>query len=362
MKAVAVIMAGGLGARLWPRSTERLPKQFMHMIGEGSMIQNTVARLQSIVPIDDTFVVTTPDFIDVISKQLPQLPPENIITEPFARNTAPCMALAALHLRKRISSDAVMITIPSDHYIYNVREFHHSLEVAAMAADATESIATIGVRPTRAEAGFGYIQISDADASELSLYGEDLRHVSVFAEKPDKETAQRFVDAGDFLWNCGIFIWKMSTFWNSFTKHLPDHAALFALLDSQIGKESYGSVLDNIYRQMRSVSLDYGILEKADNVVVVKSSFGWSDLGSWDEVYRLSPKDTKNNSIEGDVVALNSTNCFVSSNQKLIALVNVDDLIVVDTGHALLITKRGESETVKDLVDYLRRKQINHYL
>lgn len=363
MEPVAVVMAGGLGTRLWPRSTERKPKQFIHVLGDGTLIQNTVMRLLPVFPPERIYVVTTADLADHIPDQLPVLPPENIICEPFGRNTGPCLALSATILRERLGDECVMIMLPSDHVITNVAEFHLSLERAVHAAEDIGGIVTIGVMPTRPETGFGYIQVGDEVSCDRdSLHGV-VKRVTTFAEKPDTQTAQRFIDAGDFVWNSGIFIGRIGAMLRSIHTHLPDHAPLFHLLERHIGKETFRDTLENIYKQMRSVSFDTGVMEEADNVLVVEGTFGWSDVGTWDELYRLSMKDGRNNVIEGNVVTLNTTNTLVSAaGGKMIGLVGIDNLIVVETESTIVICKRGEAERVRDLVDLLRRRQITRNL
>lgn len=361
MNHVAVVMAGGVGARLWPRSRERQPKQFTHIIGEGTMIQNTISVLKNVFELQHIFIVTSDSMLQLVREQLPEIPVENIITEPFGRNTAPCIALASSHICARYDGETVMAVFPSDHFITSVGEFLQCIRIGCSAAAEIGDIITLGVQPTRPEAAFGYIQVRENEHVCTTDNGF-LRPISTFAEKPDIDTAKRFVTSGDFLWNTGIFFWKVSTFRKAFDLYLPDFSPLFRLLDKHIGKESYSEILDTVYRQLRAISLDYAILEKADNILVIEGNFGWSDVGSWDEVYRLSLKDSHNNAIEGDVIAIDTTNCYAKSNGKLIGLVGVEDLIVVDSDVAIVICKRGASQDVKELINFLRRKQINHFL
>jgi mannose-1-phosphate guanylyltransferase len=358
MEPVAVVMAGGLGTRLWPRSTERRPKQFVHVLGDGTLIQNTVMRLLPVFPPERIFVVTTKDLAEHIPDQLPVIPAANVIVEPFGRNTAPCMALSATVLRHRFGDDCVMIALPSDHVISNVPEFHLSLERAVHAAEDIGGIVTIGVMPTRPETGFGYIQVGDEVSCDRDSLNGVVKRVTTFAEKPEVHTAQRFMDAGDFVWNSGIFIGRIGDVVRSIAEHLPDHAPLFQLLERHIDRDTYADTLETIYRQMRSVSYDIGVMEEAGNVLVVEGTFGWSDVGTWDELYRLSMKDGRNNVIEGNVVTMNTTNTLVSAaGGKMIGLVGIDNLIVVETESTIMICKRGEAEHVRDLVDLLRRRQ-----
>ncbi len=356
-------MAGGYGVRLWPYSRERRPKQFIHIIGDGTMIQETVGRLSPLFAPEDIFIVTGPDGEELVREQLPAIPAENIIVEPFGRNTAPCIALAACIIEERLGEDAVMAVFPSDHLIMNVGEFQVAVKTAADVAEQINGVVTLGVTPTRPETGFGYIQIEDEQEGERNaFYERGLRLMSNFAEKPDIETAKRFLVAGDFLWNSGIFVWKISIIWEAFAKYLPDHYPLFQLLKKHVAKDSYAETLENVYRQMRNISLDYGIMEKARDMYVLEVSFGWSDVGTWDEVHRLRLKDAQDNVIDGNVITIDSSNCLISARDKLISTVGVSDLIIIETDDTIMICKRSESQKVKEIIDFLRRKRINHFL
>jgi len=273
-----------------------------------------------------------------------------------------CLALTATAISGQCDDDTILFAFPSDHVIFNVREFQQSLETACNVAYETKGIVTIGITPTRPEPSFGYIQVNDNDDGIEDFYEQGVRRTTTFAEKPDTATAERFIETGDFLWNSGIFVWRNDTFWQAFEKYLPEHHRLFKLLNKHIGKYSFKGVVEYIYRQMEAVSVDYAILEKADNVFVVESTFSWSDLGTWDELLRLSMKDARNNLIEGDVIAINTTNCMVSANNRLIGIVGTSDLIVIDSEDALMICRRGHSEDVRELVDFMKRKQIKMFL
>lgn len=359
---IAVIMAGGTGEKLWPRSIEAMPKQFCHFIGTGTMIQNTYKRLLGLFDPEDIYIVTNNKLSGIVREQLPNLSSENIIIEPFGKNTAPCLALAATILEQKINDNTIMVALPSDHFIGNVGEYIDSLEKAILFAYQSNAIITIGINPTRAETGYGYIQIKENDDNNDTLTDQDIMQSTTFAEKPDKATAQRFIESGDFLWNSGIFIWKIKTFWDSFQKYLPDHYRLFSLIKKNLGKSYYEQILEETYRQLQAVSVDYAILEKADNIYVVKSNFIWSDLGNWDELFKLKIKDARNNFIEGNVIPLNVHNCFVSSKDKIIGIVGVDDLIVIEEDNAIIICRKDKSDDIKDLVDYMKRKHIKPYL
>lgn len=358
MEKVAIIMAGGMGTKFWPKSIESKPKQFTHMIGEGTLLQNTYNRLLSYFGKENIFIVLSYNHRDFAINQIPGINTDNLIYEPFGRHTAPCTALSLNYLlQKGYSDDTLMAVFPSDHIISNLGEFYHSLDIAFDAAEQNDSILTIGVEPTRPDTQFGYIQV---DYSEN--VNNPLSYCMTFAEKPDVATAGRFIESGDFLWNSGIFIWKIKVVKDAFEKYLPDYSEKFKSLHINYGRESFVEDLKYLYMQINSMSLDYGIMEKADNVYCVRATFAWSDLGNWDELYRLQMKDAHNNVIMGDVVSVDNHNSFIISEGKMIGIVGMDDVIVIDTKEALLICKKGQSEHVQDIVDFMRRKHIHKYL
>jgi mannose-1-phosphate guanylyltransferase len=308
------------------------------------------------------FVVATPEFRDIIHDQLPALEDRRILLEPFGRNTAPAIGFAVTKLRALYGDEAVMVVLPSDHLISNVREFQVILDKACSAAAVMDRIITIGVMPTRAETGYGYIQVGDELEPENPILRSVVRSVQTFAEKPDSSTAQRFVDAGDFIWNSGIVVGSIKTLHEKIEEYLPDHAPLFEQYARAVGTADEHLVLESIYRQMRSVSFDVGVLERDPSIGVVEGAFGWSDVGTWDELYRMSLKDGKNNVIEGNVLTVNTTNSLVSgSTGRLIGVVNVDNLVIVETESSILVAKRGQTEDVRDLVDQLRRRHIEKH-
>lgn len=362
MKIVAVILAGGLGVRLWPRGTERKPKQFVHAIGEGTLIQNTVARLQPLIELADVHVVTTVDLHHHILDQLPMVAPERIISEPFGRNTGPAIALSAAEIEQRYGPDVVMVILPSDHVISNIREFQVVVDMASTAAVAMDCIMTIGVMPTRPETGYGYIQVGDAMTSDNPVLRDHVKGVRSFAEKPDAATAQRFIDAGDFVWNSGIVVGTAKAINRAVEQYMPDHAPLLRQWQRRGQGADHKELLESLYRQMRSVSFDVAVLERDPTIGVVEGSFGWSDLGTWDELYRMSLKDGKNNVIEGNVTTVRTTNSLISAGSgRLVGVVDVDNLIIVETENSVLVCRRGLTENVRDLVELLRRRQISKH-
>lgn len=363
MKIVACVLAGGLGLRLWPRGTEKHPKQFGHVLGDGTLIQNTVMRLLPFVAVEDIFVATTRDMAHHVYEQLPLVRSENVIREPFGRNTGPSIGLAAAMIKARYQEDVILAVVPSDHLITNVREFQVTLDRAAATAQISDAIVTIGVTPTRSETGYGYIQVGDELETDNPVLRGLVHRVKTFAEKPDLATAQRFIDAGDFVWNSGIFVARTDVIQSAIDRYLPDHAPLLSMISKSIASDHFEETLEQQFRQMRSVSFDVGVMEKAREVCVVDGAFGWSDVGTWDEIYRLSMKDGRNNVIEGNVVTLNTNNCFVNGQSgRLIGIVGIDNLVVVDTDQALMICTRGKTGQVRDLVDLLRRRHIGSHI
>jgi mannose-1-phosphate guanylyltransferase len=357
----AVIMAGGVGARFWPKSRERSPKQFLEITGSGTMIQNTCARIEGVVPAMNTFVVTNKLQEELIFKQLPSIPAENILIEPVGRNTAPCIGLAASIIH-RIDPKGVMIVLPADHVIRDVDNFVRVIKIAAKAAEESDALITIGIKPSRPETGYGYIQFDEELQPNNPLREEGILRVKTFAEKPNVETAERFLQSGDFLWNSGMFVWKPQSILKAIEIHLPDLHAQLKTLNQKTGSPEFKSALEQAYGQIRSISIDYGVMEKAGNVFVAKGDFGWSDVGSWDEVVRLASPDADRNSIKGVVIAKDATGNYIDAGDKVVAAVGVEDLIIVVTEDAVLVCKKGRSQDVKEIVDYLRRKQMNDHL
>lgn len=360
-KVYGVIMAGGAGTRFWPRSREKTPKQLLEIIGRGTMIQNTVSRLDGFIGPQETYVVTNRMQKTAIMRQLPNVPDENILVEPMGRNTAPCIGLAALHVRK-MDPDAVMIVLPADHVIQDRVEFQRILLLAADAARKSNGLLTIGINPTHPETGYGYIQMFNEQGPHNPYLEKGVFKVKTFAEKPSLQTAERFLSSGDFLWNSGMFVWRVEAILREIHKRLPDLHTELMKIDPFIGGPAYQSAIETAYGKIRGISIDYGVMEKAEEVYVIPGQFGWSDIGSWDEVYRLSGKDDHGNSITGTVIQKETTRSLIFSPGKVVATIGVDDLIIINTDDALLICKRGRSQEVKDVSDYLKRKQMNEYL
>ncbi len=347
MKIYAVIMAGGVGSRFWPRSKSKKPKQLLKIFGDNTLIQNTVARLNGLVENDHIFVITNKDQVKQIKKQIPHIPEENIIAEPFGKNTAACIGLGAVLVEHR-DKDAVMLTLPADHLILDVESFQNTLKKAAEFAYDSKGLVTIGITPTRPETGYGYIQYIDEPLKE------NIYKVRTFAEKPNLSTAKRFLESGDFLWNSGMFIWRVDTIKSEIKIHLPDLYEGLVELSKGVGKDNFDETLTNVYGQLRNISIDYGVMEKSKNVYLTKADFNWSDVGSWEEVYQLSEKDDLGNAKVGKVYTDKTYSSYIYSPKKFTALIGVENLIVINTKNALLVCNRENAQDVKKVVDYLK--------
>ncbi len=358
-----VIMAGGVGTRFWPRSREKSPKQLLEIVGKGTLIQNTVKRLARFVDVRNIFVVTNRTQKSLASKQLDavHVDQEKIIVEPVGRNTAACIGLAALHVR-RIDPTGVMVILPSDHLIENLEEYERVIRLAVEIADESRSLVTIGIQPEYPETGYGYIQMYNEDGKNNPFFARGAYKVKTFAEKPTQQIAEKFLASGDFLWNSGQFVWRVDVILKKLQHFLPDLCEELNKVDKAIGTQHYQTTLDQVYGLIRGISIDYGVMEKAEDVYIIPAKFGWSDIGSWDEVYKMSGKDDNGNTITGKVIQMDTKNTLIYTENRVIATVGVEDLLIVDTGDALLICKRGRSQEVKDIADYLKRKQMQEYL
>jgi mannose-1-phosphate guanylyltransferase len=349
----AVIMAGGRGARFWPRSRETKPKHLLDIVSDKTIIRETVDRISPMIPPEKILIVTGQGHAQELIRQLPEIPQENIIIEPVGRNTAPCIGLAALHI-KRKTPDAVMLILPSDHLIADENRFRKILCVAAVMARRGDYLVTVGIRPTGPETGYGYIEQGQEQAA---IDGEKVYDVRSVREKPDLALAQALLDQGNFSWNSGMFIWKVSAILKALQQWLPDLYNGLLQIEAVLGSAREAAVVAEVYQQVRSVSIDYGVMEKARNTLVIPGDFGWSDVGSWDALWEVSPRDEQGNTVRGEAITIDSRNCLVHSPGKTVALVGVEDLIIVETADALLICKRGASQDVRKVVDRLEREK-----
>lgn len=355
MTIYAVIMAGGVGSRFWPRSRESSPKQLLKIFGERTMIQNTVNRLDGLVPPEKIFIITNKLHSEEIKKQLPEIPAENIIEEPFGRNTAACVGLASLLIQAK-DPEAVTVVLPADHIIKENDVFIDTLKNAAEFANESRGLVTIGIPPSRPETGYGYIQIDDKKVKE------NIDKVLTFAEKPNYSTAVRFLESGDFLWNSGMFIWRVDVILEEINTYMKDLNYELNNLKPHCFKATFDDALLKSYGQLRSVSIDYGIMEKSKKVFLIKGLFSWSDVGSWEEVYQLTQKNENGNALVGQVFTEMTTDSFVYSPEKFTAVIGLENVIVINTEDALLVCRRDQSQDVKKVVDYLKHSKLNNYL
>ncbi len=322
------------------------------------MIQATVQRLSGLIPTDHCHVVTNADYVDTTRKQLPALPEANIMAEPIGRNTAPCILYAALRLQQS-DPDAIMVVLPADHRIGDVTSFQNVLKLGIDKAQEQGALVTIGIEPTYPATGYGYIQYDREQHTSEADSGAWF--VKTFAEKPNEATAERFIDSEDFLWNSGMFIWRVDSILAAIEKHIPDVWDAFSSTVSAMGTENEVRAVMRAYQSCPSISIDYGVMERAEKVYVVPGNFDWNDVGDWKAVYDLSEKGRHGNAISGNAVVHDSGRCLVQAGEKLIALVGVHDLVVVDTDDAVLVCHRDASQQVKNVVDYLQANQLDEY-
>ncbi|MFZ5645012.1 MAG: mannose-1-phosphate guanylyltransferase [Bacillota bacterium] len=354
----AIIMAGGRGERFWPRSREAMPKQFLSLVEERTMLQLTLARLEGLVDLSDIYIVTGREFKDIVLKQIPDLPSNNIIIEPFGRDTAAAIGLAATHLCRK-NPHEVMVVLPADHYISDASRFQAVLKGAITAAWRAESIVTLGVTPNRPETGYGYILRGDL---QDTFAGVSAYHAARFVEKPDYQKAREYLSSGRYLWNSGMFIWRVDLINKLIGKHLPGLAKGLEEIGEVLNSDRYEEILEKVYLMLPKVSVDYGIMERAENVLVIPGDFGWDDIGSWTALERFSQKDQHGNVLNGRGVFLNTNNTLVFCPGKTVALLGVENLLVVDEGDSLLISHRDRVQEIKKVVQTLRESGLGEVL
>ncbi len=361
-----VILAGGRGTRFWPRSRRRRAKQVLNVVGNGTMIQQTLERLRPLIPAERIWVITNEHLREEIVRQLPDVPPSQVIAEPAQRNTAPAIGLAAQLIAGSAGREAIMGVFPSDHVVARPAAFRKVLEVAARGA-AAGSIVVLGIRPRWPETGYGYIQFAERPAAGRLR----LQPVERFREKPDLATARRFLRIGRHFWNSGMFLWSVGTILDALEKHLPRTAGLLA----KIGRDFRPETLARLYPQCENISVDYAVLEKADNVAGVPCEIGWNDVGSWNAVYELWPRDAAGNAVRGAAWLLDARGNYLdvldasatggsgkSAPGKMVAAIGVENLVVVDSPDALLIVRRDRAQDVSKVVKWLEEQKREELL
>lgn len=356
MKLTALIMAGGRGERFWPKSRKNMPKQFLVLTDDGkTMIQLTVERILPLVNIDDIYIVTNRDYKKLVKNQLPDLPEQNILCEPEGKNTAPCIGLGAVHIANKYE-DAVMMVLPADHLIKYNKMFIDVLKDSIQIAEEKNNLVTIGITPSYPETGYGYIKFNTNRCENIGY------SVDKFVEKPNFETAKEYLATGEYLWNSGMFIWKVSSILNNMRVIMPDMYEGLMNIKETIGTERENRSLVEEYSKFESQSIDCGIMEKADNIYILPGTFGWDDVGSWNAISRIRKTDEKGNVINGNIISIDTKNCIIEGGNKLIAAIGLDNLIIVDAEDALLLCDKDSTNGIKELLENIKINRRNEYL
>lgn len=356
-----IIMAGGVGSRFWPMSRTRYPKQFLDFLGTGkTLLQQTFERFQAICPVSNILVVSSVEYRDLILEQLPQISQEQVLLEPLRKNTAPCIAYANQRIEK-LNPEAMVIVAPSDHLITGEEEFQRILQEGIRFTRDRDVLLTLGIRPSRPETGYGYIQVNDLEDFEGF---KTLHKVKTFTEKPDLELARIFLESGDFFWNSGIFVWSLKAIQAAMEKHLPDLHMLFTDGKPVYRTDEEAAFIQQVYGACDKISIDYGILEKAENVFVLCADFGWSDLGTWGSLYNHIRRDESGNAVGNSlVVPFGAGNNMIHLKEgKLAVIQGLDDYIVIDTDDVLLICRKEDEQQIRLMVDEVKLRVGGDYI
>jgi mannose-1-phosphate guanylyltransferase len=343
-------MAGGVGSRFWPMSRSNYPKQFLDVLGTGkTLLQQTFSRFLHLCPKENIFIVTNADYKDLVNEQIKDLDQNNILLEPSRKNTAPCIAYASYKIACR-NPNAITVVAPSDHLILNEHEFVAAIRSCYKKAEAEDCLMTLGITPTRPDTGYGYIQFRESDKKEED---SEIKKVKTFTEKPDLEMAKSLLQSGDFLWNSGIFIWSVKSIIESFTRYSPELASAFADGKNQYYTPDENAFINRAYTDCKNISIDYAVMEKANNVYVRVSEFGWSDLGTWSSLYEHIVQDENKNAIVGkNVMLYDSKNCIVNvPKTKLVVLHGLEGYIVVESDNILLVCRKEDEQNIRMFVN-----------
>lgn len=348
----AVIMSGGAGSRFWPKSRKNRPKQFLRTVGAKTMIQTTVDRISKIVPMDRIYIVTSGQYIDTLETQIPEILSENILIEPMNRDTATCIGLAAVHLLKK-DPDATMIVLPSDHLIFDQDKFEEVINDAVVIARETGCLMTMGIKPTRPETAYGYIEAGKS----IDTYDCPVYVAKRFIEKPNKVKAIEFLNKGTYLWNSGMFVWQASVLMDEIKRFLPDLYSSLMKISDAIGTKREGKVLEEIYQEIDGISIDYGIMERSTRVYVIEADFKWDDIGSWTALERFFEKDANGNIVKALNSKIDTRECIIFGEDRLIATIGVSNLIIVDTGDVVLVCDKSRDQDIKELLKIIVEQQ-----
>jgi len=358
MNISAVIIAGGVGSRFWPLSRKEKPKQFLPIISDKTMIEETIQRISPKISSSDIYTVANSKQTSALAGLLPKIPQENFLVEPEGKNTAPCLLLATAHIYLK-DPDSVITVLPADHLIKDQSSFLIKLEAAAEAADKSSCLITFGIPPSYPSTGYGYIQFSKKNPHFFS--GEEFFKVKEFKEKPDHDAAVNFIKSGTYFWNSGMFIWKARVFASNLKKYAPDmysywQKMLYAFKNDEKNR------LKDIFREIPSISIDYALMEKSRDVLMSKGDFGWSDVGSWSSLLEIWKRDSDNNALRGANITIDTKNCLLHNPGKLTALIGLRDLMIVNTEDALLVCRKDLDQKVKQVVNTLKKKEEKKYL
>ncbi len=351
-----IIMAGGVGSRFWPYSRKSHPKQFLDVLGVGkSLLQLTYHRFLSICPKENIYIVSNNSYYELIREQLPDLKDDQILLEPNRRNTAPCIAYASYKIASKYP-DATTIVTPADHAIFMEDEFTRTCQVALDFVKTDNKLVTIGIKPSRPETGYGYIQYKPDSPGEV-------KKVKTFTEKPQIELARTFIESGDFVWNAGIFIWKTRNIIEAFEKFLPEISETFSVISDQYYTDKEKEKIAWAYARTKAISIDYGVMEKAENVYVVPGEFGWSDLGSWSSLHEYHDKDNVGNVIDGNVMLYNTKECIVRTpSEKLVVVQGLEGYLVADCDDVLMICKKDDENRIRSIVNDVKSEKGERYI
>ena len=364
MKKIAIILAGGNGKKFWPISDKETPEQFVYLIDNTTLFQKSINLIATIFDRESIYLVINKKFKELAISQTSFINEKNIFVEPLSRQTAPALGLALTLIDNQYDDDSIVCIFPADQLIKNKEEYYLAINSACEAASDLNALVTIGIKPDRPVTDFGYIQFDDTQDNTRTNISDKLFKIGIrksinFAEKPDLETAQRFINSGNFVWNSGILIAKKSVLKMTFQKHLSYHYEKFQKIKKIFNTEQYLDELENLYQTFNKVSIDYGILENAENVYVVKTSFFWDDINSWEEFHRVEMKDALDNVCRGNVIAIDTTDSVAISNDKLVAIMGLDDVVVVNTEKAILVCKKSESNKLDKLVNFINSSNIS---
>ncbi len=360
MNVFAVIMAGGQGKRFWPASRKNKPKQFLSIFGKDSMLADTVKRISGIIKNENIFVVTRNIYKDLIFNEIKEIPEQNIILEPMPMDTANAIALASLYIKKRFG-DGIVVVLPSDHFIDENEKFINTLNNAIQAAEKSEVLITIGLKPDKPEIGYGYIEKHDVIEQENIPF---LFKVKSFKEKPGLNTALEYLKSGKYLWNSGMFVWKNSFYLSNYNTFLPENTSLVHDIEKSINTDNEEKIIAEKFPKLKKISVDFGILEKSRDILCIQGDFIWSDLGTWSRYYEYMEKDSRGNVVMAKAKLIDTENCLVFSDQeKFIGAVDLENIMIINSSNSILVCKKNSDNKIKQLLEYLdESKDCNDFL